>query len=208
MDNRVVTAIFKHGEVSCVTLPLYQYDYGQELHIEGVELPTVCEVHFSNDQYGESTTSICNDGVVSVPDMYLVDGRDIYAWVFLHDTENDGETEYKILIPVRARASVTDVEPTPEEQSVITETIAALNAAVSESETNVTHYPKIVNGYWYVWDAEQGTWVNTEVKAQGEAGDPSVLIDDTEVSSSKTYSSEKMQELMLFDVTNVQFPRS
>lgn len=205
MDNRIVTASFTEGEVSCVTLPLFQFDYGQELHIEGLDLPSVLEVHFSNDQYGVSTTSIGNDGVVVIPDMYLASGKDVYAWIYLHDTENDGETEYKIRIPVYARASITNAEPTPVQQDAITQAIAALNTAVTECESSVAHYPKIENGYWYVWDATENDWVNTNVEA---SGDPSSLIDDTAVSSSKTYSSEKMQELMLFDATNVQFPRS
>ena len=206
MENRIVTATFMHGEHSVVAdKTVYQYNYGNELHFVGLNLPSTFEVHFANDQYGESTTQIGTDNVVIIPDIYLRNGEGVYAWVFLHDTENDGETKYQVYIEIIARALPTDEEPTPVQQDVITETIAALNSAVSESETNVTHYPKIVDGYWYVWDATENEWVNTNVEA---SGDPSSLIDDTSVSSTKTYSSEKMQELMLFDVTNVQFPRS
>ena len=32
--------------------------------------------------------------------------------------------------------------------------------------------PKIVNGYWYIWDDETGGYVNTGVKATGPKGDP------------------------------------
>lgn len=205
MENRIVTASFTEGEVSCVTLPLFQYNYGQELHIDGLDLPSSFEVHFSNDQYGASTTSIGTDGVVTIPDIYLTNSGDLYAWIYLHDTEDDGETMYQIMIPITARASVTHETPTPVQQSEIEQAMAALNTAVTECESSVAHYPKIVDGYWYVWDATENDWVNTNVQA---SGDPSTLIDDTAVSSTKTYSSEKMQELMLFDVTNVQFPRS
>lgn len=34
------------------------------------------------------------------------------------------------------------------------------------------HYPKIEDGYWYVWDVQNEDWVSTGVKAQGEQGLP------------------------------------
>ena len=179
MDNRVVTASFTDGEVSCVTLPVYQYNYGNELHISGVALPSTFEAHFANDQFGDSTTQIGTDGVVTIPDIYLTNSGDLYCWIFLHDTENDGETEYKILIPITARARITNSTPTPVQQDVITEAIAALNAAVTycddavdDCEAAVEHYPKIEEGNWYVWDVESGTWSDTGTQAQGEPGAP------------------------------------
>lgn len=47
-------------------------------------------------------------------------------------------------------------------------------AAQQAAETAVTHYPKIVNDYWWVWDAERGEYVNTGVKAKGEDGEGAV----------------------------------
>ena len=41
----------------------------------------------------------------------------------------------------------------------------------NQSATNVTHYPKVVNGYWYVWDANKNEYVNTNVDARGVKGD-------------------------------------
>ena len=40
-----------------------------------------------------------------------------------------------------------------------------------QSEANVTHYPKVVDGYWYVWDATNEEYVNTNVDARGIKGD-------------------------------------
>lgn len=48
-------------------------------------------------------------------------------------------------------------------------------AAQQAAETAVTHYPKIVNDFWWVWDAERGEYVNTGVKAKGEDGEGAVL---------------------------------
>ena len=181
MDNRIVTASFNLGDVTCVTTPLYQYNYGNELHIMGVSLPSTFEVHFSNDQYGESTTQIGTDGVVTIPDAYLQNGGDLYAWIFLHDTESDGETKYQIMIPIHARASISSNTPTPVQQDVITEAIAALNAAVTycddavdSCEGAMEHYPKIEEGFWYVWDVESSSWESTGVHAQGEQGEQGI----------------------------------
>lgn len=171
MDNRIIIASFAVGENVTVTSPAYQYNYGNVLRVNGIELPDAFEVHFSNNQYGESTTSIGNSNEVTIPDMYLANGKDIYAWIYLHDDSDDGETVYQILIPVMERAEITNAEPTPEQQDVITQTIAALNAAVAESETNVEHYPKIENGEWYVWDASSNEWSDTGIEAQGPQGE-------------------------------------
>lgn len=116
------------------TSPLWQYDYGQILQITGLDLPQAFEVHFSNSRKsGEAITQIGSGGQVTIPDMYLTSGADIYAFVFLHDGLTDGETEYVIKIPVRERPEPSDIEPTPEQQDVITEAIAALNTAVTQT---------------------------------------------------------------------------
>ena len=143
--------------------PLYQYDYGQTLMLTGVELPETYEVHFSNDDHGESKTSLGNAAGVVIPDEFLTSGKNVYVWLFVHSTENDGETEYHGVIPVLRRAEPKDTPPTPVQQDVITQTIAALNAGVA-------HYPKIMDGYWYIWDSSLEQWVNTGEKAQGEEG--------------------------------------
>lgn len=118
------------------TVPLYQYDYGQILKFEGVELPDAYEVHFSNeDAEGTAKVQIGTADGVAIPDEYLLSGEPIYVWIFLHAGESDGETEYKTVIPVHKRAQVEDVEPTPVQQDVITQTIAVLNTAVERAET-------------------------------------------------------------------------
>ena len=111
---------------------LYQWDYGQKLVIEGIDLPETYEVHFSNTNLGESTTSIGDETGVDIPDIYLTSGQPIHVWVFLHQTESDGETICHGIIPITPRTKPTNREPTPIQQDVITQTIAALNAGVQE----------------------------------------------------------------------------
>lgn len=113
---------------------LYQFDYGQKLLFEGVTLPNAYEVHFSNQQYGSSKTVIGDQTGVIIPDEYLLTGENIYVWVYLHDGNDDGETEYQGMILVSRRAKPTEVTPTPVQQDVITTAIAALNSGVSVVE--------------------------------------------------------------------------
>lgn len=42
--------------------------------------------------------------------------------------------------------------------------------AADRAEAATEHYPKIENGYWYVWDAANSEWANTGVSARGPAG--------------------------------------
>ena len=168
--NNIITAQLKKG-VETRTIPIWQYDYGMVLLPVGVDLPDAYEVHFANDKRGNSVTSIGNANGADIPDSLLLSGKNIYAWVYLHSGEDDGETVYNVYIPVNDRAHPTNATPTPVQQDVITQTIAALNAAVEKSDSNVLKYPKIVDGYWYCWDANQNTFVNTMVAATGEKGD-------------------------------------
>jgi hypothetical protein len=168
-DKHIITAVFNGTACGSVD-SRYQYDYGQVLHIVGVDLPEAFEAHFANSETDETITMIGSDSSVSVPDELLQTGEPVYCWIYLHDEATDGRTVYKIRIPVRKRSEITDLEPTPVEQSAITQAIAALDAAVDKCDDAVTHYPKIVNLVWYVWDAEAGDWVNTGIKAEGVDG--------------------------------------
>lgn len=136
-ENRILTANFRLSR-RVKTASLYQYDYGQVLRFLGICLPDVYEVHFSNaDGGGTAYTVLGNADGVMIPDALLATGNTVHAWIFLHDAATDGETEYKVDIPVIRRPKVTDAEPTPVQQDVITQAIAALNAGVGTVEEAV-----------------------------------------------------------------------
>ena len=122
------------GERSATSRALYQYDYGQVLRVTDLDLPVAYEVHFASDKTGNSVTQIGNADGVAIPDSVLLTARSFYAWFYLHEGEEDGETRYEILIPVIQRARPTNATPTPVQQDVITETIAALDDAVERAE--------------------------------------------------------------------------
>lgn len=135
--NVIIAKLVDDTRFAFRTKPLYQYDYGQVLKFEGVELPAVYEVHFSNtDQAGTAKAQIGDADGVQIPDEYLLTGQPVYVWVFVHTGTEDGETEYKCIIPVNKRAQKEDTEPTPVEQDIITQAIAALNTAVESTSAD------------------------------------------------------------------------
>ena len=124
-------------ETQVYASPLYQYDYGQKVRIFGLDLPEYYEVHFSNYERGDATTILASSNEFDIPDNYLQNGRDVYVWIYLHAGKNDGETEYQITIPVIKRAKPTNEEPTPEQQDIITQTIATLNYSTTQLQEGV-----------------------------------------------------------------------
>lgn len=184
MENRIIKATFIGSQSIVTTAPAYRFNYGNILEFEGLDLPQAFEVHFSNSETGDSTTSIGQDNAVEIPNIYFKGYGSIFAWVYLHDTESDGETVKKVVIPLRERANITNYEPTPVQQDAITQAIAALDSAVEKCEASVEKYPEIIGGFWYVYDAESGEMVNTGIKAEGEQGEtgatPNLTVGSTQ----------------------------
>ena len=137
--GKVIKAIFDQlGGNEITTESRYQYDYGMVLKFGGaVTLPQAYEVHFALDKTGDAVTQIGGADGVTVPDSMFTSGSPIYAWVYLHDGETDGYTQYTAIIPVIKRAAPSDLEPTPVQQSAIDQAIAALGVAVEQTAADV-----------------------------------------------------------------------
>lgn len=137
MATNIITAAFFGGSKTAKTAALYQWDYGQVLNITGLDtLPDAFEAHFTNTLGGgwaktQIGTTADGVGTVTIPDAYLESGQPVYCYIYLHNGETDGETEYMITIPVKARAVPLGEAVTHEEQGVIQQYMAALNAGVS-----------------------------------------------------------------------------
>lgn len=132
-DN-IVKASFVFGKTA-TTRSLRQWDYGQVLQFEGLDLPSAYTVHFANQPIsGDAKTQVGGADGVDIPDEYLITGLPVYAWVFLHTGADDGETVYSVTIPVIKRPKPTEDEPTPVQQGAIDTAIAALNEGVSAAE--------------------------------------------------------------------------
>ena len=143
--NNIVTATFRDSRSSS-TRALTQYDYGQILKIEGIDLPSSFEAHFANCGMGNETKlQIGQNNQVEIPDEYLVSGKSVICYIYLHSDESDGETVYTITIPVTPRAKPTDYKPTPVEQTVIEQTLAALNSGIAHVDEIADGIPESID---------------------------------------------------------------
>ena len=142
MRDKTVTAVLG-DDLYVKTSHVFQYDYGLELIIEGVQLPAEYEVHFSNKKRGVAKKAEITEHGAKIPDEYLRSGDNVYAWVYLRNGDNDGYTVYSIEIPVVQRSVEQGDNINPVEHNIIDEAIKALEEAVEETEANVEHYPYI-----------------------------------------------------------------
>lgn len=122
-----VIALFNPGSNKTTTAFRYQYDYGQRLQFAGIELPATYTVHFSNYIDNVAKKVLGDSTGVDIPDEYLETGLPVYAWVYLHTGENDGETVYEVTIPVRKRSEPVDETPTPAQQSIIDQLVETVS---------------------------------------------------------------------------------
>lgn len=133
MKNVITT--FKPGEERKTSPRVFQWDYGQMLVVHGLALPEYYEVHFCNagDEYTVTLTGDRNG--VRIPDEMIYAGKDIYAYIYLHQEETDGETEYIIRIPIIRRPKPSDIAPGPEEQTTIGQLIDEMNDAANRAQS-------------------------------------------------------------------------
>ena len=90
-------------------------------------------------------------------------------------------------------------------QNAGAENAEAAEKAAGEAKDAVTHYPKIVDGYWYVWNSETETWVNTGIRAEGQNGySPEVTITEIEGGHRVTITDEDHPQGQTFDVMDGQ----
>ena len=122
---------------------LWQWDYGQVLRIQGLNLPKAVEIHFSlQESGGQSVTRIgmTKDGVtdVVIPDSLLENEEslgdyDIFAFIYLTD-DTSGQTEYKICMPVKARPKPEAFDK-PEDGEIFREAITAVSESAERAES-------------------------------------------------------------------------
>lgn len=143
----MVIAVFKGSDIARV-YDLWQWDYGQKLRIQGLDLPTAVEIHFSlTESSGESITRVGNtvDGVtdVIIPDSMLENETalqstyNIYAFIYLTD-DTSGETVKKIVMEVKTRPK-PEAFDAPEDAELFREAIQAVNDAADRAKVSETN---------------------------------------------------------------------
>lgn len=137
MNQNEIYATIVHSREKAVTRPAWLHDYGMILKINGIDLPNFYEVDFSNSRTEHAVRRIGDADGVQIPDSLFYSGKQIYCWLYLHNTEDDGFTVYEIEVPLRQRPAVTDVEPTPHQQDIVEQAISALSTAVAQTSADV-----------------------------------------------------------------------
>ena len=142
----MITAVFTDNDDYAHAYGLWQWDYGQQLRIEGLHLPTAVEIHFAlQETGGEAITRVgtTKDGVttVTIPDSMLEGNStvwtadkayNIYAWVYLSD-KSSGETIKRITMQVKSRPKPEAFEA-PGDGEIFHEAIEAVNDAAKRAE--------------------------------------------------------------------------
>lgn len=121
---------------------VWQWDYGQKLRVEGLELPLAVEVQLSLSESGGTTITRVGstvDGVMTcaIPDSLFENGAtalnyNIFAFIYLTSAES-GETEYKIIIPVKARPQ-PEVRTQTDSGLTLDEAVNAVNGAAEDAQ--------------------------------------------------------------------------
>lgn len=146
VGGNMITAVFTDNDDCARTYGLWQWDYGQQLRIEGLHLPTAVEIHFAlQETGGEAITRVgtTKDGVttVTIPDSVLEGNRatwtadkayNIYAWVYLSD-KSSGETIKRITMQVKSRPKPEAFEA-PGDGEIFRQAIEAVNDAANRAE--------------------------------------------------------------------------
>lgn len=138
----MVTVVFNPGDTSASKYSaLSQYDYGQVLRIQGLNLPAAVEIDFALQPTGGTSVpriGITKDGVtdVVIPDSMLEnnDGTkdySIYAFVFLTDATS-GQTEYRITLGVTARPK-PEVPGGTDNPDIFREAVQAVREAAEQA---------------------------------------------------------------------------
>ena len=104
--TNIVRAVVKPGSDYTVTSPIMKEDKGQVLLIEGLDLPEVYEIDFSNDRHhGSSITMIGNADGVLIPTQFIKTGRDVFAFYY-YVGDGFGQTEHIFRLPNDYRPEV------------------------------------------------------------------------------------------------------
>ena len=199
METKIIKVVFG-GRRYAVTAKRTRTDYGQQFEFVDITLPETFEVIFSNSatSAGTGKKMIGSNQRCLIPDEYLKTGQPIYAWVLVHDGEDDGRHMYSIKSPVDDMPDTSPEEPTPVEQSVISQAITALNSAVDtttqkaqEASASADRAEQAAEGTeGYAERAESARDIALEAKVSAQASAATATEKASEAISSATTASQ------------------
>lgn len=172
-----IKAQFSNGKEEITVKSLHQWDYGQQIEIEGDDIPeSIIEVHFSCDGMSEAVIRSCTivggKGTVPIPDRCLEQSRPITAWVYeierIDGVVTKCTTTKTITIPVIARTRPSrgeDIPPTIVDSC--TELIAEVNEVIDKLNTGevIANHAKTANTAGYATSAGTANRADTATLA-------------------------------------------
>lgn len=191
----MIKVTFNEGSDYTVAIGLYQWDYGQELHVYGIKNDGDIEVHFSiNDKRALVVKGIYQTDhiVAQIPDKLLTKGTEIMAHIYIEDGIS-GKTIKSIKLPVKSRAKPEDYID-EENPGIINELIKRIDAKADDLklDDNVLQL--------YSGDVPVGAPVVLSSEVTGEIDYDQTKnkprINDVELSGNKTASELHLQEEM------------
>lgn len=191
----MIKVVFNEGSDYIVAVGLFQWDYGQELHVYGIRNDGDIEVHFSiNDKRALVVKGIYDTDhiVAQIPDKLLTKGTEIMAHVYVENGIS-GKTIKSIKLPVKSRAKPEDYID-EENPGIINELIKRIDAKADDLklDDNVLQL--------YSGDVPVGAPVALPSSVTGEIDYDQTKnkprINDVELSGNKTASELHLQEEM------------
>lgn len=132
--SNIITAVFSgcNPTFAAATPMSWQWDTGQILKIEGLNLHTGVQAHFVVG--GESITQIIGVsggcGYVTIPNTVFQEAGACMVYLYISEDDDTAETEYSILITILERVQPADYsDPTPAEETLFQAAIDAVEAA-------------------------------------------------------------------------------
>ena len=132
--SKIIKAVFT-GRF-CTTRRVFQWDTDDKLQIVNLDLPQSYTVDFANSLTGQSVPVLATSDTVQIPPEMFVPGSEIYAWVWISDT-NGGHTRCQATIPIDPRAQRSGASPAPAQASAWDEAVNTLNETVEGIPTAI-----------------------------------------------------------------------
>lgn len=143
--KQVIKATFNAGKNKTTAKGLWKYNYGQELQIEGLQLPSTVQVHFvaQCDMEAVPMVGTTANGItkVQIPDSLLRKENcgawdyDIYAYVYVTDATS-GQTVYMITLPVEYRAKPGSTTPPQDDPNAFDKAVNAVKGYTEKAKAS------------------------------------------------------------------------
>ena len=102
--NRTITV--RRDECGCIKAqPVYQYNRGHILRLEGFNLPEDWDLDLSNSLTGDAITVHGSGNTAQLPEALLQAGTSVYCWITCRNAAGRLTKDY-FLIPVIRRAQL------------------------------------------------------------------------------------------------------